>query len=356
MHRRTISVVAGALVAASLLAPVAQAAEPAEVTVRVEAPARTLVSTTLTTTTAKVVKDGNPAHACPGTSAAGALDQATGGDWSGTWFDGLGYAVDAIGGVSAPADFSSYWTLWVNGRSSTTGICGTELETGDEVLEFLCTTTADFSSCENLPLALRVVNVRGGQAAVKVVLLKGDGTSTPVAGATVSGGVQPVTTLAGGSARVALRSGASTLRATHAGDVPSARLHCEHGAHGGRCGSRDRTAPTLKLKGVASGLTFAAADAPRVLRGVARDAGGLADVSLRLTRRAGGDCTAFDGERGRFVACNGRRAPRVEVGDRTRWSYLLPARLATGGYRLVVVATDKAGNRTRVAVRFEVEA
>jgi hypothetical protein len=257
--------------------------------------------------------------------------------------------------MRAPADFSAYWALWLNGRSSTTGVCGTELRSGDAVLEFLCTSTPDFSSCTNLPLALSVVGVRGGRATVEVVLLDGSGKRTPVAGATVDGGAQPVRSGTDGTARVVLRNGQSTLRATHPGDVPSARLHCQHGVHGAKCGSRDRTPPTLKLKGIANGETFAAARAPRVLRGVATDPEGTT-VALRLTRRLDGRCSRFDGDRGAFRPC--ARAPRApfEVGDRTHWSFLLPAKLGPGGYRLDAIATDGAGNRRTLHVAFTVEA
>jgi hypothetical protein len=355
MSRRIIGSIAGALAAAALAAPLAHAAgSPARVDVRAEAPGQTLVDRTLTTTRGAVVKDGDRAHSCTGTSIAGALEEATAGDWDATWFDGLGYAVDAIMGVRAPADFSAYWALWVNGRTSMTGVCDTELKPGDDVLEFLCTATPDFSSCTNLPLELQVVRPRGGTFVVKVVLLKGDGTSTPVAGATVAGGAQPVRTAADGSATVRLRDGQSTLRATHDGDVPSNRLHCRHGAHGSACGSRDRTPPTLTLKGIEDGATFDAAHAPRTLRGIARDPSG-AGVGFRLMRRAGGACTAFDGEKARFRPCGGRRAPLVDAGDGPRWSYLLPARLGPGSYRLVVIATDDPGNRRILRVRFTVE-
>ncbi|MFL5818060.1 MAG: hypothetical protein ACJ76L_10720 [Conexibacter sp.] len=359
MSRRIIGSVVGALAAASLLASVAHAGSPAKVSVRAEAPGRTLVDATITTTRTPVVKDRNAAHRCTGTSAAGALEQATASSWDGTWFDGLGYAVDAIDGVRAPADFSAYWTLWVNSRSSLTGLCDTELKPGDDVLEFLCTSTPDFSSCTNLPLALQVIRPRGGKVDLKVVLLKGDGTSTPVAGATIAGGVQPVRTGAGGTATVQLPLGQTTLRATRAGDVPSARLHCQHGIHphhrGGKCGSRDSTPPELTVKGIADGQSFAADKAPRVLRGGAVDPEG-AGVAFRLTRRADGACTAFDGDRSRFRPCGRRGAPLVDAGDGPRWSYLLPARLAPGSYRLVVYAMDDAGNRRTVRLGFTVEA
>ncbi|HZV73737.1 MAG TPA: hypothetical protein VFF79_08485 [Conexibacter sp.] len=356
MSRRIIGSVVGALAAASLVAPVAHAGKPAKVTVRAEAPGKTLVEATLTTTRAQVVKDGNAAHACTGTSAAGALEQATAGRWTGSWFDSLGYAVNSIGGVKAPADFSAYWALWINGRVSSKGVCGAELQTGDEVLEFLCTSTPDFSSCTNLPLALEATRVHRGKVTLKVVRLKGDGRSDPVAGATISGGTKVVKSGSDGRAVVTLAAPGGALRATHAGDVPSAPLNCTLGGAGGACGSHDTLPPLLALHGLRDGATFTAAHAPRTLRGVARDAGGLADVAMRLTRRSAGRCTAFDGARARFRPCNGRRAPLVDVGGDTSWSYLLPAKLAPGSYGLLVIATDKAGNRTRVTVRFTVEA
>ncbi|MBS1870290.1 MAG: DUF4430 domain-containing protein [Actinobacteria bacterium] len=352
MPRRIIGSVVGALAAASLVAPVAHAGAPAKVSVRAEAPGRTLADATVTTTRAQVKPDG--AHGCSGTSAGGALWQATHGGWSGTWFDSFGdFTVDAIDGVRGPADFSAYWAFWLNGKLSTKGVCGTELQAGDTVLEFLCTSTPDFSSCTNLPLELQVVRPRGTKVVVKVVLLKGDGTSTPVAGATVAGGAQAVRTGADGRATVALRLGQSTLRATHAGDVPSGRLHCVRGAHGGRCGSADRTPPALTLKGIADGQAFDAAHAPRVLRGTARDPEG-ASVTLRLTRRLDGRCTRFDADRGAFRPC--ARAPRApfDAGDRATWSFLLPQRLGAGSYRLDAIATDGAGNRRVLHVRFTV--
>jgi len=355
MSRRIIGSVIGALAAAALAAPLAHAAgSPARINVRAEAPGRTLVDRTLTTQRGAVVKDGTSAHSCTGTSIAGALEEATAGDWDATWFDGLGYAVDAIMGVRAPADFSAYWALWVNGRTSMTGVCDTELHNGDDVLEFLCTATPDFSSCTNLPLELQVVRPHRGSMDVKVVLLRGDGTSTPVAGATVSGGLKPVRTAADGSANVKLRTGQSTLRATHSDDVPSNRLHCHHGQHGAGCGSRDRTPPELTVKGIADGDTFDAAHAPRTLRGIARDPSG-AGVGFRLTRRADGACTAFDGDKARFRPCGRRGATLVDAGDGPRWSYLLPARLGPGSYRLVVIATDDALNRRVLRLRFVVE-
>ena len=314
MPRRTLVSIVGALAAASLLAPVAHAGSPAKVSVRVEAPGRTLVDATLTTTRAAVVKDSVAAHSCTGTSAAGALEQATGSDWDGSWFDGLGYAVDAIRGVRAPADLNAYWTLWVNGRSSMTGLCDTELKAGDDVLEFLCTSTPDFSSCTNLPLDLDVDPPARRQVRREGHPAEGRRHEHAGQGAIVQGGEKPVRTAADGSATVSSSTGQSTLRATRAGDVPSARLHCQHGTHGSKCGSSDKTPPALTVNGIADGQTFMAAKAPRVLRGGAVDPEG-SGVAFRLTRRAGGACTAFDGDRTRFRPCGRRGAPLVDAGD-----------------------------------------
>jgi len=351
MSRRIIGSVVGALAAASLVAPVAHAGSPARVSVRVEAPGRTLVDTSLETTRTSVKPDG--IDACSGTSAGGALWQAAG-SWSGTWYASFGdYTVDAIDGVRGAANGSSYWAFWLNGVVSSKGVCGTELQPGDRVLEFLCTSTPDFSSCTNLPLDLSLLDVKGGKAKVKVVRLDGTGRSAPVAGASVAGGVKPVTTAADGSATVTVRQGQSALRATHAGDTPSGSLHCQRGPRGAKCGSRDTTPPALTLKGIANGEAFSAAHAPRVLRGTAVDPSG-ASVTLRLTRRTGGRCTRFDAARGAFRSCTvAPRAP-FAAGDRAHWSYLLPAKLGPGSYRLDVIAADGAGNRRTLSVAFTV--
>lgn len=352
MSRRIIGSLAGALAAASLVAPIAHAGAPAHVSVRVEAPGKTLADTTLTTSRAQVMPDG--AHACSGTSAGGALWKAVPTHWAGSYYASFGdFLVGAIGGVRAAG--SAYWAFWLNGRTASAGACTTELQAGDRVLAFVCDPTPDFSSCTNLPLDLSLVEVRGGKAKAKVVLLDGAGRSAPVAGATVAGGVAPVRTAADGTARVTLRLGQSALRATHAADTPSGRLHCQRGARRARCGSSDVTPPTLTLSGISNGETFAAAHAPRVLRGVASDPSGVT-VTLRLTRNVGGRCTRFDANRGAFRSCG--KAPRAPfaAGDRAHWSFLLPAKLGAGGYRLDAIATDGAGNRTVVSVRFSVGA
>lgn len=350
MPRTILGSLVGALAVTALAAPLADAAgKPANVTVRVEGPRGSLAYANLRTTTKPVVKDGVQANACTGTSAAGALEQATGGNWTASYFRGLGYAVDAIEGIRGGSP-SEYWTLWVNGRSSTTGLCGTELQNGDELLLYVCRSGPDFS-CANRPLGLIVPRRRGATPTVQVVTYGDDGRAAPAAGATVSGGARAVRTDARGRAKVALKGSQSTLVATRAGDVAAAPVFCSANA----CGDRDRTPPSLTLKGIRDGQAFSAASAPRALRGTAVDPAG-AIVELRLARRAGSSCTAFDGRREAFLRCPRRGAPWFQASDRRNWSYLLPAKLAPGRYTLGALASDPNGNARRLTVRFTVEA
>ena len=346
MSRSIVGSVAGALAVTALAAPFAHAAgRPANVTVRVEGPAATIADAQVRTTAAPVKKDGE--HACSGTSAAGALQLATKGRWDASYNASFGYFLTGVGGV-APSG-NDYWVVWLNGRSSMTGLCDTELQNGDELLLFVCTPTPDFSGCSNRPLAIVAPRGKRATPTVQVVAYGPDGSTTPVAGATVSGGKKAVRTGADGRAKVTLAGGQSSLRATHAGDVPSARLHCADG----RCGSSDVTKPALRVAGPKAGATYTAKTAPTSLRGTAVDPSGVA-VQLRLTRRAAGACTTLDGRSERWVPCRRRGAAWLDAGDRRRWQYLLPSRLAAGRYTLTASATDGAGNVALTTVSFTV--
>ncbi|MEA2195231.1 MAG: hypothetical protein QOG42_1665, partial [Solirubrobacteraceae bacterium] len=125
MVSRLLVVLAGGALLGALAGPAA-AAGPADVTVRVEGAAQTLVPRTAVHTDATPInKDGQAAHTCSGTAAAGALEKATGGDWSGPWFDGLGYSVQTIKGETHAFPAPEYFTLWINHRATSEGVCGT---------------------------------------------------------------------------------------------------------------------------------------------------------------------------------------------------------------------------------------
>ena len=365
MVSRLLAVLVGGALLGALAGP-ARAAGPADVTVRVEGAAATLVPrTAVRTDTTTINKDRNPAHTCSGTSAAGALEKATGGDWSGPWFDGLGYAVNTIKGETHAFPAPEYFSLWINHRSASEGACGatTELQPGDEVLFFVDRCVADPVTflCTNppvLPLGLKAPgNVApGGPFTVSVVEYAANGTPSPVAGATGTGGAEPVTTDAAGNAVVTANvQEPFSLRATKANRAPSAsELVCVSTGADGRCGSADREPASATITGIREGQRFTRANAPRRLTAtVQADTSGLQTVKLRLTRSLGRRCSYYSprSERFRRVPCGVNRAPWAAIGDRQEVDYLLPERLTRGRYVLDVNAVDKAGNRDDVRRR-----
>ena len=360
MVSRLLAVLVGGTLLSVLAAPAALAAGPADVTVRVEGATATLVPRTAVHTDATAVnKDGKAGHACSGTGAAGALEQATGGDWSGPWFDGLGYSVQTIKGETHAFPAPEYFSLWINNRSASEGVCGatTELQQGDDVLFFVdrCVSDPVTFLCTNppvLPLGLIVPRTvsPGVPFGVSVVEYAPDGTPTPVAGADVAGGDAPVTTDAAGSASVTVAAtGAFSLRATKANRAPSAaEAACATTGADGIWGSPDRTAPAAAITGIAEGQRFTRAAAPRrITATISPDVSGLAVVKLRLTRTDGPRCTYYSGhsETFRRAPCGVNRAPWFAVGDREQVDYLLPQKLGRGRYVLDVNAVDKAHNR-----------
>ncbi|MDP2712930.1 MAG: hypothetical protein Q8O56_17100 [Solirubrobacteraceae bacterium] len=370
------------MLAAALAGAGPAAAQPADVTVRVEGTDVTLVPRTVARTdTTPVVKDGNPAHACTGTSAAGALEKATGGDWNGTWFDPFGYGVEQIKGESHVFPAPDYFALWINNRSASEGVCGTtsELQQGDAVLFFVdrCISDPVTFLCTNdpvLPLGLSAPRsvTPGVPFSVSVVEYAADGTPSPVAAATISGADAPATTNAagiavatvGGAGEIALRAtkpnrarsasepvcattGADGACGTAAAPGPGA-TPCVTDGRDGRCGSRDRTAPRATITGIREQQRFARSRAPRRLTArITEDPSGLHSVKLRLTRTVGPRCSYFSGrsERFRRAPCGVNRSPWFAIGDRQQVDYLLPQRLPRGRYVLDVNAIDKAYNR-----------
>ena len=387
-HRLTRSL-SGALLLLVLTVPAALAA-PATVTVRVEGATRTLLPrTTVTTTTAPVIKDGT--NSCTGTSAAGALDLATAGDWLGSWFDGLGYGVDAIKGESwafGNPD-NRYWAFWLDNAAASTGVCGAELAGGEEILFFPDCFGAGCVSPQPLALTAPSSAAVGQPVEIAVKSYAFDGTSSAVAGATVSGAGAGATTGPDGTATLTFTAaGDHVIRATKADFVRSgARTVCVHaGSDGncgttapaattqqpavsealasatapacvsdgedGTCGTRDRKRPRLRLLGIADGARFAAGKAPRTLRGVVDpDASGLMTVKIRLTRRHGGRCQYLSKRLDRLRDWPCRQAFFIAIGERAEWSFLLPERLPRGRYVLDAKAIDRAHNRDEAPER-----
>ena len=391
MLRRSLGLLT-VLTAVAVTSTTALAAGPANVTVRVEGDGATLVPrTALTTTSTPVTKDGNPSHSCTGTSAAGALEQATGGDWSGPFDANYGdYAVEVIKSERHTFSDPSYWGFFVNDEPASGGVCTTQLNAGDSVL--FVPTPSDASPIGILNVSGVPRTVAPGSAfTVNVTRTKTTYDSSynastargPAAGVSIAG----TRTATDGTARITLTDrGPAALRATgNADDVRSATETtcvtdgsdgacgsapagedtlgaCATSGDDGRCGTVDRRAPAGKITSIHEGQRFAKGKGPRTLKGrVTADPSGLAPVRLRLTRTQGRRCTTFDGRTERLVRmprCGAARGRWFDAGDREDWSYLLPTKLPPGRYVLDVRAADQKGNadtqlqRTRNRVVF----
>jgi hypothetical protein len=190
MKMRLLSLPVGAILCSLVLAPAG--AWGKSVSIRVEGSTHTLVKrSTVTLGTGSFSKDGNPTHTCTATSAAGALQAATDGSWSGSWSDGLGYFVSKIRGESHSGS-PDFYSFWLNGKLATTGICQTKLKQGDELLFFVdsCVFDASTGACSNdpvLPLEVRVAKhqSKDGSTRVTVVAYTSAGKTKAVAKASL---------------------------------------------------------------------------------------------------------------------------------------------------------------------------
>ena len=112
----------------------------------------------------------------------------------------------------------------------------------------------------------------------------------------------------------------------------------------------DTSAPVARIRGIREGRRYKRRKAPRTIRGtVSPDPSGLRAVKLSLTRSHRGRCQLYSPTRERFRNSRCGRRVNFRIGDRERFSYLLPKRLGKGRYVLDVIAVDKLGNRDRLA-------
>jgi hypothetical protein len=390
-------------------AATAQAATPGPVAVRVEGSSTTLLPPTLVATQSSSFSPTfDPAHTCPGTSAARALELATlanGTTWHGTFFSFGDYLVDVIAGEAHPtgATDGSYWAFWYDHAPAQLGVCGQQLNPNDEILFFpdcFGKCPAGFVSPNVLGMTAPTIAQKGAPVSVNVTTYaSSDGTPTPAAGATVadSGARVAATTAANGGATLTFPSaGSFVLRAdapnsvrsephtvcVHDGNdgncgtpappgtTPPAgtsaappAASCQHAGDDGLCGTPDRKAPTGHLT-IVQGTRFPHGHGPRTITGrIDPDPSGIRRVLLRLTRVvAHGRCESYSAARRRFATakCDVARAPAFPVGVAWTFSYLLPSALSRGRYTVNVEATDAAGNtdgpasgRNRVVFRVE---
>jgi len=135
MYRKTLVALLGAIVMAVAASGVAFAAGsgPA-VTVQIKSLNKTLLKpTTEHGQTGWITKGGTPHGKCSGASAAGALNAATHGKWAGKYYSSVGGVfVTSILGVKPTGN--DYWSVYVNGKASSKGICDIKLKSGETLL------------------------------------------------------------------------------------------------------------------------------------------------------------------------------------------------------------------------------
>ncbi len=384
-RRVSEALIAGCL--SLLFVSTALAAGPATVTVRVEGVTETkLPLTLLTTTTEPVVKGGE--GSCSGTSALGALQLATGGNWSGAWSAGYhGYFIEAIEGEGEAVGSSKYyWSFWVNDRYQEEGACAVELEPGDRVLFFPICWEACPAGAEPTPLEVEApatANV-GEQVNVTVKQYNVKGEPSPAAGAHIASNGTSATTDSQGHATLTFATrGAYSLQVTGAESGPPAvrteTAVCVHAGNDGNCGThvevtaanptgsstsaggggvagftqaRPYTGPFALVADATSlidGHVYTHGHAPRELAGRILAHSAVSSVSLELRRRYRGRCYSYDGISERFHSSRCGRGSLFKVSSNGVFSYLLPATLGPGRYVLDVHATDAAGNQVTLA-------
>ncbi|HEY3959337.1 MAG TPA: hypothetical protein VGL68_02390 [Solirubrobacteraceae bacterium] len=380
--RRISLALCAVCLASTVFVSSALAAEPATVTVRVEGLSATKLPTTqVTTTTMPVVADGKAEDSCAGTSALGALQLATGGNWSGPWNGEFKqyeiYTIEGETHVFEKEALANYfWSFWLDNKEASTGACEAELHGGDQVLFFpSCYGTA--CPPEPLPLGIEAPAAAdvGESVPLTVARYSTKGEGAPASGATISGAQASATTGSTGHATVTFSApGTYTLRATAPESVRTEATICVHAGNDGTCGTTKTSgvvtstsgtttaagsvaaapykgpyALVAKASSVIEGHVYKRGNAPRVLSGRVLAHTTVTATSIELRREYKGRCYAFNGLTTRFARARCGGGSFFKVSSNGVFSYLLPAALSPGRYVLDIQATDAAGNRTTPA-------
>jgi len=378
LRSRAALALATLIVALCALAPAALAA-PVTVNLRVEGSSTTIFEGPVTTDAKTIRMDGvdrpcdgtnGGANPSPGPTMTSALDDgaiAGGFTWDGTWFDGFDdFGIDRVGPDSATS--SEFWGYAHNWQDSSVGGCQQIVSGGDDVLFGY-----DYFSKSAL---LRLSGPATAEADRPVTVTVVDGRSgSPAGGASVGGAL----TGADGRAQVTFSStGVQRLKAERAGALRSNALSiCVHRGDDGTCGTGsgsgaggsagvagggggavavDTRLVVASILGIRDGQRFSRRRAPRLLRGAVDPRGaGVHAVRFRLRRAVGRRCWFYRATVERFRRGTCRASWFLyRVGDRPRWSYLLPSRLAPGRYVLHVRVMDRWGREVTRRVRFVV--
>ena len=239
--RAALYLLAAAAVALLIASSLPAASASAPVTVRIEGPARTLLAATaVRLSSTAVVKDGVKADSCSGTSAAGALQDATAGRWLGTWSKSFkGYLLTGIDGVSFSSAGAQFWAFWVNDKPASLGICGYDPKPDDSLLFFPdCYGKTCPPNDGVLGVKSAATAVVGKPFAVRVTAYSdAKGAPSQKDGAHVSGGGASATTGASGTAALTFaHRGRFTIDVTAAHSVRTEASVCVAASAGGSCG------------------------------------------------------------------------------------------------------------------------
>ena len=317
-----------------------------------------------TTTSAPVVKDGNPAHSCSGDSAAGAVEIASGGEWDGPWSDAFQYGLVTIKGVSYPFDPPSsytgkYWSIYLNGYAAPSGICGFDLQPADSLV-----VAAINDSDPNGLLNLSGVPLTAAPGSPVTVTVNRSATTysppdflpvnseEPAKDATVQAGGTSATAGADGKATLTLtQRGPVAIRATKAArSAPQRRASASPTAPTATAARSSRGANVADLaagrgaerrrrprRPVRLGRLDPRAAALQARQGAARAqrhrgrrAVGIKDIALRLTRHVGKRCDGSTRRASARVKRPLRRRQLAVLLDRRPHAVVLPAAAALG--------------------------
>jgi hypothetical protein len=210
----------------------ALAGTPATVSVRVEGASTTLLPLTrVTTNTTSTPPPGN----CPGTTAAGALQLATEGNWDHEEY------IQTILGETHEWTMSDprYWAVWIDDKYAEEGACSLQLHEGDHLLFLVDRATAPEYTPTVFPLELSGAPAeitQGESATVTVDKYSTAGVASAANGVSVKGGDAAATTNVSGQATVKFSTlGTAHLRGTKSGFAPTASVAvCVH-VSGGHC-------------------------------------------------------------------------------------------------------------------------
>jgi len=362
----------------------AQAAGPATVTVRIQGLNETLLPQTEVTTSATPIAVEN--LTCEGTTAGGALFDATNGHWvakaSSTGVELLG--LEGLNFLEFSKNPGIYWAFWLNGKAAPLGVCAESIASGDHIVMFpQCYETGPMCASATAPdhfltiTAPEPASANVGQPVHVKLASIGTGETgglepTLPEGTLLSAGPLNVVPGAGGVATITFSAPGTYLLQAHAPDsVPSdSYTICVHNGNDGNCGttltsgSGSTTTTTTtpgapqttvsyvaKVAGVKNGHVYSRRTAPRLLAGVidVPSGGTLRQVRISLQRRYRGRCFDFSGSRESFIRTRKCGSSAFfSVGGSESFSYLLPASLPKGSYVFDIEGIDSTGQVTKL--------